>query len=63
MEGDEVVMGVPQSPSPTREKPAYCGKSEAINTAIRDNFLDHNFNVISQTVSQKLLKYFLKETY
>ena len=38
----------------------YCFKSEAINDAFRNNFLDHNVNVISQTVWQKFLKYFLK---
>ena len=34
----------------------YCGKSEAINDAFGNNFLDHNLNFISQTVLQKFLK-------
>ena len=38
----------------------YCGKFEAINYAFRNNFLDYNLNVNSQTVMQKFLKYFLK---
>ena len=38
----------------------YCGKYEAINDAFRNNFLDHNLNVIFQTVLQKLLKTFLE---
>ena len=40
--------------------PTYCGKSEAINDAFRNNFLDHNLNAISQTVLQKFLKYFFE---
>ena len=37
-----------------------CGKSEAINDAFKNNFVDHNLNGIFQTVLQKFLKYFLK---
>ena len=33
----------------------YCVKSEAMNDAFRNNLLDHNLNVISQKVLQKLL--------
>ena len=38
----------------------YCGKSEAINNAFRYNFLDHNLNVISETVLQKFFEIFLE---
>ena len=32
--------------------PAHCDKSEAINDAFKSNYLDHNLNIISQTVKQ-----------
>ena len=39
----------------------YCGKSEAINDAFKNNFLHPNLNVISQTVLHaEVLKIFLE---
>ena len=65
IEGIKYSMGDPESRilRKAREEVTfvtYCGKCEAINDAFRNNFLDHNLNVISQTVLQKFLKYFLK---
>ena len=47
--GQEVTFGI------------YSGKSEAINDAFRNNFLDRNLNVISQAVLLKFLKHFLEK--
>ena len=55
MEGAKYSGGVPEWRvlRKARQKvtfATYCGKSEATNNAFRNNVLDHNLNVISQTV-------------